>query len=622
MVLYINYSFDSSVTSLPTTERNEYEAAVEAACQYYEHVFTSPNEITVNIAFGWGEYGGNPLTSTTNNVLSENVETGVFESYTTIKNALSNRAFALALSGTDPGDSITSANTLPSSDPAPGGNGTYFVTNAEAKALGLTPSYSTTNSQHYDGFVGLNSSDSFTFDPNKRAAAGQYDAIGALEHEISEVLGRIDEMGQTGITVDGNAEQNHNGWYSPLDLFHYDSSGVRSMDLGGTKPVSTAAYFSIDGSHYLEEYNNLSVSSGDLGDWLPSINNDSYGTSGTDSLSAVTPTDLREDNVLGWDRAPATVDDFSGNGVSDILYYNHTTGDVGYYAMNGSLVGWKDIGPSSTTYSVVGTGDFNDDGTADVLFRSSTTGDTGFYAMSNGGEPSGTAATEGNNASGKSTGWVDIGASNTAYSVVGTGRFEVGDGDNNTSDVLFRDNATGDTGFYNIVNGANTGWVDIGASNTAYSVVGVGDFEDDGTSDVLFRDNATGDIGFYDIVNGANTGWVDLGGSNTAYTVVGVADFFGNNFGAADILFRDNATGDFGYYDIALGKNDGWVDLGGSSTAYSIVAVGDYYGNGTDDILFKNNTTGDTGFYSMSDVGANTGWHDIGVSSTAYHVVN
>jgi hypothetical protein len=85
--------------------------------------------------------------------------------------------------------------------------------------------------------------------------------------------------------------------------------------------------------------------------------------------------------------------------------------------------------------------------------------------------------------------------------------------------VLFRNNATGDTGFYQMVNGANAGWHGIGASSTAYSVVGVGDFTGNGASDILFRNNATGDTGFYAIVNGVNTGWHDIGASSTAYQV-------------------------------------------------------------------------------------------------------
>jgi hypothetical protein len=44
---------------------------------------------------------------------------------------------------------------------------------------------------------------------------------------------------------------------------------------------------------------------------------------------------------------------------------------------------------------------------------------------------------------------------------------------------------TGDTGFYDIVNGINTGWYDVGASSTAYSVVATGDYLGTGTSDIV-----------------------------------------------------------------------------------------------------------------------------------------
>jgi hypothetical protein len=98
-----------------------------------------------------------------------------------------------------------------------------------------------------------------------------------------------------------------------------------------------------------------------------------------------------------------------------------------------------------------------------------------------------------------------------------------------------------------------------------------------------------------------------------------VGDFTGS--GTDDILFRNNSTGDTGFYQMVNGVMTGWTDLGVSSTAYSVVGVGDYLGNGTDDILLRNNTTGDTGFYAISN-GVNTGWHDIGSSSTAYHVAS
>ena len=140
-----------------------------------------------------------------------------------------------------------------------------------------------------------------------------------------------------------------------------------------------------------------------------------------------------------------------------------------------------------------------------------------------------------------------------------------------------------------------------------------------GVSDILFRSDASGDTGFYAISNGVNAGWSDVGGSSTAYNILGTGDFYGT--GTTDILYRSNASGDTGFYQISNGANIGWHDIGASSTAYAVVGVGDFMGNGTDDILYRNSTTGDTGFYAISN-GVNTGWHGLGASSTAYHVVS
>jgi FG-GAP-like repeat len=300
-------------------------------------------------------------------------------------------------------------------------------------------------------------------------------------------------------------------------------------------------------------------------------------------------------------------DDYNGDGTSDILFRNGSgSGDTGFYQIkNGALQAWHDIGASSTAYAAVGVGDFNEDGVSDILFENKTNGDTGYYQM--------------NYSSGTLQGWHDVWTASTAYSVAGIGDFN-GDG---VSDILYRNSATGDTGFYQMFDAAdsafeNPGWDDIGATSTAYSVVGIGDFNADGTSDILFRNNTTGDTGFYTKTIANPWTWHDIGASATTYSVVGVGDFNGD--GTSDILYRNNTSGDTGFYEIVNGVNTGWHDIGASSTAYSVVAVGDYNSDGTSDILYRNNTTGDTGFYAIVN-GANTGWHDIvSTSSTAYHV--
>jgi len=50
-----------------------------------------------------------------------------------------------------------------------------------------------------------------------------------------------------------------------------------------------------------------------------------------------------------------------------------------------------------------------------------------------------------------------------------------------------------------------------------------------------------------------------------------------------------------------------------------VVAVGDYFANGTQDILFRNNSTGDTWVEAISN-GSSNGWHQIGGSDTSFTV--
>jgi hypothetical protein len=575
----INVTYDSTVTS--AANATQIEGAIQAAVAFYEHAFRDES-VTLNIDFKYA-----PLS---NGDIAMNTFNGDFFTYAQVETAFKSTAVSA--------DDLTAYNMLPVSDPTTGTGSDFFVPGGEAKVLGLT------SPSGFDEVVTLGSNFNWSYDPSDRDVPGDYDAIAALEHEISEGgLGRIGSLGVEEIS----------GKWTPDDLFSYASSGVRQLTPG-------AHYFSLDGTHLLEQYNNP-VNGGDASDWLPSIQGDSYGDGYQGVEGQVTPTDMRLDDVLGWTRTAATVDDFSGDAVSDVLFDNASTGDVGYYAVNGEFNGWHDISGSSTAYSVGGVGDFNGDGTDDVLFRNNATGDFGFYAMSNGGVGDGSGPTQGNDLAGTFAGWHDLGSSSTAYTIVGTGDF-LGTG---TDDVLFRDNATGDYGFDAISNGAVTGWHPLGSSSTAYSVVGIGDFNGDGTDDILYRNNATGDYGFYEISNGAVTGWHPLGSSSTAYTVVGIGDFFGtgntNANGTDDILFRDNATGDLGFMQISNGVNIGWHSLGSSSSAYTVVGVGDYYGNGTDDIMFRNNATGDMGFDSISN-GVITGWHPLSGSSTAYSVVN
>jgi hypothetical protein len=566
----ININYDSSVT--PQIQA-ELEPAVNAAVAYYEHVFTNPITITVNV--GWGEVDGQTITGGALAESQSDHDTDL--SYSQVYAALANDR--------NTEDNVVAFGSLPASDPTDNPLAQYDTTSAEMEALGLSDS---NVGPANDLYIGLNSSVAWTFDPSNRAVSGAYDAIGAIEHEMTEVMGRVGSLG----TYDGINK------YTILDLFRYASAGERQLSPG-------LGWFSIDGQNLLKEYNDPRFG-GDAGDWNSQYQGDSYGFGATGAISRVTDIDLQEVNVLGYDRRPVTLDNFNGNGVSDILFWNAASGDFTFANMQGSLLSWADIGGSNTAYTAVGTGDFLGDRISDVLFRNNSTGDTWFAEMSD---------------VGLLGAWVEIGGSDTYYSVAGTGDFF----GNAIDDILFRNNSTGDTWLEALSDGAFDGWYHIGAADTHYSVAGIGDFLGNGTDDILFRNDSTGDTWIEKISNGSFNGWAQVGGSDTNYAIAGVGDFFDN--GTDDILFRNNSTGDTWIEAISNGAFAGWYQVGGSNTSYAVVATGDYYGNGTSDILFRNNNTGDTWYEAISN-GApalspftSSSWHQVAVTDTAYKVV-
>jgi hypothetical protein len=206
--------------------------------------------------------------------------------------------------------------------------------------------------------------------------------------------------------------------------------------------------------------------------------------------------------------------------------------------------------------------------------------------------------------------WHDLGGSGTDHKVVGVGDFN-GDG---TSDVFWRNDATGHVGIWTMTNNNDT-WIDLGGSGVDHKVVGIGDFNGDGTADVLWRNDATGHVGIWTMNNNVNT-WHDLGGSGVDHKVVGIGDFNGD--GTSDILWRNDATGHVGIWTMNNNVNT-WHDLGGSGTDHKVVGIGDFNGDGTSDILWRNDTTGHVGIWTMTNnINA---WHDLGGSGTDHKVV-
>jgi hypothetical protein len=283
--LQIDLIWDNSVRS--SANWSAIEAAVIAAADIYTQTISS--HVTINIAVGYGEIDGSPLGS---NALGESESYGYITNYSTVTSSLNAADHGLV------SNNLMSSNAL--SVDGPPTNANFFVTSAEAKALGIISGSSTA----IDGYIGITSATSSIYFAANGGTIGknQYDAVGIVAHEISEVMGRIG--------MEGGSLGSFKDVFTPLDLFRYQSPNVRDL-------TPTAGYFStmdgIGGATSVNAYNNPQ-NGGDAADWASNVLNDSYDAFGTPGVvTHVSSTDLLEFASLGYTLSASGLADVNNN---------------------------------------------------------------------------------------------------------------------------------------------------------------------------------------------------------------------------------------------------------------------------------------------------------------------
>jgi hypothetical protein len=544
----INVSFDSSTSGAPSA----FFAAINAVAQYFDNLFTNP--ITVSITVGYGKIDGEALIS---GALGESETEFNQYSYSAIRGALISSASTV--------DQHTAANSLPAGDPTGGGN--YWVSTAEAKAIGLSaPSAST------DGFVGFASAGvAWTYNTSNggSVASGTYDFFGVAAHEFTEVLGRDLFVGnQDNQGIGSNS-------YTPLDLFHYSSNGVR--DFLGTTP----GYFSLNGGKAnLDNFN--TNSSGDFGDWASSAGNDAFlAFSKSGVPNAVTASDVAEMAALGYDgTTPAPLPgnigftgNFAGNGFADIVWEDTTSGATTFWANSAGTI------PSdSATFSVppswqiVGTGDFNGDGKSDVMWQNQD-GTPGIWLMN------GTTLTAAVTLSNPGAGW----------RIVGTGDFDA----SGRSGLVWQNGTA--LGVW-LMNGTTvTAAVGLAGPGANWKVVGTGDFNNDGRDDILLQNSSTGNL-TVDFMNGTSvtsSSTVAVGDPN--WHVVATGRISGDE---AIIWQNTNGTPALWLMNGTTPVSEAVLPNPGPS--WQITAAGDFNHDGNSDLLFRNVAANQSSIWLMN----------------------
>jgi hypothetical protein len=278
--MQFNITFDSSVLSAP----DAFKTDVLNVASNFASQFTDP--ITVNLTVGFGEVAGSALPS---GALGASSTSLVSTSYRTLVSALK----ADATSAAD----HSAVASLPNRDPT--GFGFYWLSTAEGKALGL---YSGTGA---DGSIGFSSTDAFDYNAADGVAQGAYDFVATVEHEMSEVMGRL--------MLDGGRIGFFSHSFLPLDLFHYSAAHVR--DFSGTK----AGYFSVDGGvTNLQNFNTNPA--GDYGDWSSAKGVDAFNAFATTGAPMpVSSADVTALDAIGWNLASGGAGAASsGGGVTSV----------------------------------------------------------------------------------------------------------------------------------------------------------------------------------------------------------------------------------------------------------------------------------------------------------------
>jgi hypothetical protein len=222
--------------------------------------------------------------------------------------------------------------------------------------------------------------------------------------------------------------------------------------------------------------------------------------------------------------------DFNGDGKTDTLLFNSSTGQVYIWLMDGTTIAgqgspWT-LGPSSP-WQIVAVGDFNGDGKSDILLFNSSTGQVYIWLM------------DGTTIAGQGSPWT-LGPS-SPWQIAGVGDFN-GDG---KSDILLHQSSTGQVYLWlmdgTTISDQGSPWI-LG-TDSPWQIVGHGDFNGDGNEDILLFNSSSGQVYTW-LMNGttiSDQGSVWILGPGSTWQIAGVGDFNGD--GKSDILLFDSSTG-------------------------------------------------------------------------------
>jgi hypothetical protein len=310
-------------TFLPSSTAQANQAFIDAGNRW-SALFS--DNITVDLTVGTASLGSG--------ILASAGSTRTAFTYSQFKTALTTDATsandALAVANLPSGSSFGMLINRTSDNPNGAGSATPYldnnastnntsvrITNANAKAAGLTPTLATTGNCTSACDASITFGNAFTWDynPNDGITPGAYDFVGIATHEIGHAMGFVSgvdvlDTNSPNPTTPGPFAADQFTFVSSVDLFRFSAASVAAGGFGTIDWTAntTAKYFSLNKGVTVGAGFSTGRTFGDgqqASHWKDSLGLGIMDpTAGTGELLAISANDTAAFDVIGWTLAP------------------------------------------------------------------------------------------------------------------------------------------------------------------------------------------------------------------------------------------------------------------------------------------------------------------------------
>lgn len=283
--------------------------------------------------------------------------------------------------------------------------------------------------------------------------------------------------------------------------------------------------------------------------------------------------DIGADEAVAGDCAT----DLDGDGRSDVVWRNTTTGEAATWLMDGPAVVSGAVLPAvPAAWAVVAVADLDGDLQADLVWREDASGQDAAWFMS------GTSVRSS----------VLLPSAAPPWRVVGSGDL---DGDRR-EDLLWQHPTSGEVAAW-LMDGATVVQAGLLAALPGWTPH-VGDLDGNGRADVFWVQASTGQTAVW-LMNGlAIAGGAYGPAVGSGWEVAGLADL--DRDGRADVVWRDPGTGADAVWLMNGTAVASGALLSSVPAPWAIAAVADLGGDGRADILWRDPTTGTNAVWTMN----------------------